>query len=90
MKQFFDDFTGTVLTSRGGVRFENGVLIKERIMETENRGGKRNGAGRPKKDNATTKTIAFVCTEEEAKKIDEMTKILGCSRSVFIRQKIFS
>lgn len=35
MKQFFDDFTGTVLTSRGGVRFENGVLIKERIMETE-------------------------------------------------------
>ena len=40
MKQFFDDFTGTVLTSRGGVRFENGVLIKERIMETENRGRK--------------------------------------------------
>lgn len=59
-------------------------------MKSENRGGKRPGVGRPRKDNATTKTIAFVCTEEEAKKIDEMTKILGCSRSVFIRQKIFS
>lgn len=58
-------------------------------METENRGGKR-PVGRPKKDSAITKTIAFVCTEEEAKKIDEMTKSLGCSRSVFIRQKIFS
>jgi hypothetical protein len=59
-------------------------------MKTENMGGKRPGVGRPKKDSAITKTIAFVCTEEEAKKIDEMTKILGCSRSVFIRQKIFS
>ena len=46
-------------------------------MGTENRGGKRPGVGRPRKDNATTKTIAFVCTEEEAKyRLEQIQKLL--------------
>ena len=77
MKQFFDDFTGTVLTSRGGVRFENGILIEERTVEKEKKysGYGYHGGGRKAQgEEPRTCTMSIVCTQSEKAKIKELAE----------------
>ena len=91
MKQFLDDFTGTVLTSRGGVRFENGVLIKEKIMAEEKKytGYGYHGGGRKAKgDEPRTCTMCIVCTASEKAKIKELAEKEGKKISTFCIEKI--
>lgn len=54
-------------------------------QKKENRGGKREGAGRkPRQKEAARTTLSFVCTPEEKKMVDRLTKNSGLSRSQFI------
>ena len=80
MKQYFDDFTGTVLTPRGEVRFENGVLIKEKIMAEEKKytGYGYHGGGRKRQgEEAKRTTVSFVCTPSEKIKLKELAEMPG-------------
>lgn len=52
-------------------------------------GGFREGAGRPKKENARNKTVSFVCTETEARMINEAAGALGISKSEYICNLLF-
>lgn len=54
-----------------------------------NWGGKREGAGRPKKENPRTITIAIACSQEEKDAINRMSKESGLSKSQFILRKVF-
>lgn len=54
------------------------------------RGGAREGAGRkPRQKEAARTTLSFVCTPEEKKMIDTLTKNSGLSRSQFILTCIY-
>ena len=54
------------------------------MQKNDNRGGYREGAGRPKKDNPRCTTVSFVCTAEEKILIDEKVQKSGLSRSKYI------
>ena len=91
MKQFFDDFTGTVLTSRGGVRFENGILIEERTVAEEKKysgygyhGGGRKATG----EEPRTCTMSIVCTQSEKAKIKELAEKENKTISAYCIEKI--
>jgi uncharacterized protein (DUF1778 family) len=53
-----------------------------------NRGGKREGSGRPKKDIPRRTTISFVCTADEKELIDKHCESQNVSRSNFILNAI--
>ena len=60
-------------------------------QKKENRGGKREGAGRkPRQKEAARTTLSFVCTPEEKKMIDRLTENSGLSRSQFILACIYN
>lgn len=60
-------------------------------QKKENRGGKREGAGRkPRQKEAARTTLSFVCTPEEKKLIDKLTKNCGLSRSQFILACVYN
>lgn len=91
MKQFFDDFTGTVLTSRGGVRFENGILIEERTVEKEKNysGYGYHGGGRKAQgEEPRTCTMSIVCTQSEKAKIKELAEKENKTISAYCIEKI--
>lgn len=91
MKQFFDDFTGTVLTSRGGVRFENGILIEERTVEKEKKysGYGYHGGGRKAQgEEPRTCTMSIVCTQSEKAKIKELAEKENKTISAYCIEKI--
>ena len=91
MKQFFDDFTGTVLTSRGGVRFENGILIEERTVEEEKKysGYGYHGGGRKAQgEEPRTCTMSIVCTQSEKAKIKELAEKENKTISAYCIEKI--
>lgn len=61
------------------------------MEKKENRGGVREGAGRPSKGaSAKTATIAFVCTEAQKHAIKDTAKALGISQSEYICSRLFS
>ena len=91
MKQFFDDFTGTVLTSRGGVRFENGILIEERTVAEEKKysGYGYHGGGRKAQgEEPRTCTMSIVCTQSEKAKIKELAEKENKTISAYCIEKI--
>ena len=91
MKQFFDDFTGTVLTSRGGVRFENGILIEERTVEKEKKysGYGYHGGGRKAQgEEPRTCTMSIVFTQSEKAKIKELAEKENKTISAYCIEKI--
>lgn len=60
-------------------------------QKKENRGGKREGAGRrPRQKEAARTTLSFVCTPEEKNMIDKLTEKSGSSRSQFILACIYN
>lgn len=60
------------------------------MEKKENRGGVREGAGRPSKGaGAKTATVAFVCTEVQKQLIADTAKALGISKSEYICSRIF-
>ena len=61
----------------------------DNMMEKKsNRGGKREGAGRPAKENRTV-TIAFCCYPEERDRLKEAVKESGKTQSAYILDKLF-
>ena len=77
----------------GEVRFENGVLIKEKIMAEEKKytGYGYHGGGRKRQgEEAKRTTVSFVCTPSEKIKLKELAENAGLSQSQFICKKIFS
>lgn len=64
-------------------------LRKKNMTEKKsNRGGKREGAGRPAKENRTV-TIAFCCYPEERDRLKEAVKESGKTQSAYILDKLF-
>ena len=56
----------------------------------ENRGGKREGAGRkPLMGESRIVTVSFVCTKSQAKMVDETAEALKISKSEYIRSRLF-
>lgn len=53
-----------------------------------NRGGKREGAGRPSKENRTV-TITFCCYPEDRDRLKEAVKESGKTQSAYILDKLF-
>lgn len=66
-----------------------GVTMAEE--KKRNRGGAREGAGRPSKGAAAkTATLAFVCTEAQKQALKAAAKALGISQSEYICSRLFS
>lgn len=59
-------------------------------MKSDNRGGKRLGAGRKRQGaEARRSTVAFACTESEKALLKKLAKDAGLSQSQYIIKKIF-
>lgn len=67
---------------------DNKILGGSHDRKKSNRGGKREGAGRPAKENRTV-TIAFCCYPEERDRLKEAVKASGKTQSAYILDKLF-
>lgn len=89
MKQCFDDCTGDVLSPRGLIHFEKGVLIMDKEKnEKTTWGGKREGAGRKPKEGAKAITISFCLLPEQKAKLDKAVQDSGLRRSEYLIKKL--
>lgn len=57
-------------------------------MATENRGGRREGAGRKKKPDKQV-TVSFCCSPAEKELLQKNVKDSGLTQSAYITQKLF-
>ena len=90
LKQYFDDYTGDVLSPRGLIHFEKGVLIMDKEKnEKTTWGGKRTNAGRKQKDiSKKAVTVSFCCTPEQKEQLQKDVTDSGMKQSEYIISKL--